>query len=198
MKLLSIIILLSALPLIATADIYRTIDSNGITTFSDQPNAAAEAVKLPSANIVTSPVSAEKKTGNGHDKNALSKKSDYTGFSLLKPKDQETLPNPTDMTMSVAVSPELREGDTVQFFLDGQSVAPAAANTIVVIPKTRGDNVILDRGTHTAYAELLNAAGNSLEKTDSVTFYIHYQSALFPNQPTTNISNLPNLLPKNP
>lgn len=178
--LFTIIILLS---MHASAAIYRSVDSNGIITYSDQPTVSAEAVALPKASVSTKPPAAVSSVQAKTENTNKEKKEPYATFEMQTPKDQETIQNVADITLSVDIQPALQKGDTVQFFLDDHAVNDASANTSTVVSKTDNDKPILTRGTHTIYAELYNEKNEKIKTTPEITVFIHYASALFPKQP---------------
>ena len=69
----------------------------------------------------------------------------------------------------------LQEGMQVTFVLDGQSQDPTTDTSMVMAD--------LNRGEHVVYAELRDARGRFVARTDPVTFYIKQYSANFNNRP---------------
>ena len=165
----------------ASAEIYRSVDSHGVVTYSDQPNVDAEAVTLPTENIAKQPEksatdAAAKSSTDTNDASTktVEKKADYTAFAMSSPKDQETFQNQTEISLSVTVSPALQSGDLVQFYLDGDTFGNPSSSTSIVIPRSQNNREILTRGTHSIYAVIVNAEGNVIKTTSAVTIFVHY------------------------
>src|SRR3990167_4519270 len=100
----------------AFATIYKSVDAQGIVTYSDQPNTKSETVTLPAANIVTQPITTKTKTATTDA--VVQKHVDYSAFTITSPKDQETFQNATELPINVDINPALQEGDKIQFYLD--------------------------------------------------------------------------------
>ena len=194
-----VLVLTGFFSLIALAEIYQSVDSNGVVTYSDQPKTDSTAIVLPQANISTTPDAPQNtknktesanaettrdKTENTTDAKAANKP--YVTFELRTPKDQETFQNPTEILMSVTIQPELQHGDTIQFFWDAKAVGKPSASTGTSISKTDDDTVNLTRGTHTVHAVLYNSKAEIIKTTPIVTVFVHYASINFPKQPSAS------------
>ncbi|OGT43996.1 MAG: hypothetical protein A3F13_04530 [Gammaproteobacteria bacterium RIFCSPHIGHO2_12_FULL_40_19] len=176
--LLALFLMINFLSFSATAasnPIYKSIDEKGVVTYSDQPNAQAEAVILPKENISKRPINSANTT-NATDAASTDKREEYTAFSISSPKDQDTFQNPTEISVSVSITPALQKGDTIEFYLDGTSVASSSTTTSISIPKVRNNTAVITRGSHTLSAAILNAAGEKLMTTPSITIFVHYTS----------------------
>lgn len=160
------------------AQIYRTVDENGVVTYSDQPNPKAESVKLPSANISTQPAQPKEKSEKTETTDAVEKKLsqhvDYTAFEISAPKDQDTFQNATEFPVSVTTNPALQEGDKIQFLLDGSPVLSPTENTSITIPRVQDGKEMVERGSHTLSAQIINAKGDVIATTPAITVFVHY------------------------
>jgi Domain of unknown function (DUF4124) len=163
----------------AVADIYQSVDKNGVVTFSDQPNASSKSVTLPAANIVTQPVTAKTKNTNATT-NAVEEKKPYAAFTIASPKDQDSIFNTTDITLTVQVDPALQPDDKIQFYYDGNPVDEPSTKTSITIPKVRDGKEMLVRGSHTIYATIINKDGEVLSTTPTITIFLHYASVNSP------------------
>jgi len=174
------IVLITFFSISGSAEIYKSVDKNGVVTYSDQPETTSQAVQLPAVNIVTGPA---KTTANAtNSTNATDKKHvDYTAFAMSAPTDQDTIWNADSLPVSVDITPALQEGDTIQFLYDGAPAIPAVASTSASIPKVINDKPLLVRGNHTLSANVLNANGDILKSTPSITVYLQYTSVNQPN-----------------
>lgn len=183
------LIIISMLSCNVDAAIYRVTDSKGVVTYSDQPTTTGESIVLPQASISTAPTpppttetTDSKKNNTDTNQNPLEKKR-YTTFEMKTPADQETFQNAVEIPLAVTIEPALQKGDTIQFFLDGQSVNKPSSSTTAVVSKTKDDKPVLERGSHTFYAVLYDEKHKQIKTTPEVTVFMHYASVLFPNQP---------------
>lgn len=171
--------------LTANAEIYKSVDKNGVVTFSDQPTPTSEVAKLGEVNIVTKavPKTIIKATTDATNAVDPTKHVDYTDFTISSQKNEDTVWNADSLPVSVNITPALQEGDTVQFLLNGSAVVPAVASTSTSIPKVINEQAVLVRGTHTISANVLNASGEVLKTTPSITVFLHYTSVNQPHPP---------------
>lgn len=159
--------------------IYKTTDEQGVTTYSDQPNAESETVVLQKENVSKRPLIPNLNATNTTD--AAEQKQEYTDFSIGSPKDQDTFQNATEIPVSVSISPELQKGDTIEFYFDGMPIGKPSTETSIAIPKTSNDKEVITRGSHTVSASIINANGERIKTTPPITIFVHYTSV---NQPS--------------
>ena len=177
------------------ADIYRSVDENGVVTYSDQPNSKSEAVTLPAANIAIQPTT-PKKTDANHTENAANsenaaetkpaatEKKPYTTFAITSPKDQETFHNITELPISVSIDPALQKSDKLRYYFDDAPFGSETTNTTTTIPKVGEGKEILVRGSHTISVSLINEQGSEIMRTPTITVFLQYQSVI--NNSTQN------------
>src|SRR3990167_2427916 len=127
----------------ACSAIYRTIDTDGVITYSDQPSANAKAVTLPEANISSTPQDTVSFSTDQKETDNKSNTKNYDTFKIMLPpntKDnEETFWNPEAITVSIDIKPALQEGDRIQYFLDNQSVDKPTTKTSFTFPKMTTD-----------------------------------------------------------
>ena len=101
----------------AFAEIYQSIDTDGVVTYSDQPTTQSKPVTLPAVNISTQ----AKKTDitdvtDSTDpliKKMPAKNKPYTSFTITSPKNQETFQNAPTILVNVSLTPALQSGDKI-------------------------------------------------------------------------------------
>ena len=177
-----ICLLLVAFSSCTFAEIYRSTDEDGTVVYSDQPHSKSEVVSLPSVNIAA-PSNAQNTNGTTDSTTATKKKIPYTQFKITSPKDQDTFQNATEIPVDIAITPALQEGDKIQFYLDGKAVSEPIASTSYSIPKIKGTEEIIERGSHEITANLLDEQGETIKTTPSVTIYAHYVTRFSPARP---------------
>lgn len=183
-KILAILLLL---PLVCSAEIYKYQDEKGYIYYTDQPQPGAKKVELRPTTVtrkdddtLNSKDSSKKTT----DKAAAEKDKkedavkEYRIFSIADPVNQQTFQNTRLIPVTIKVEPELFEGDKVTVLLDGQEVMTQAATQFII------NNP--NRGTHTVTAKLINANGQVLKTSNSVTIYVHYSTLNNPTRSKTN------------
>ncbi len=158
----------------AFAEIYRTVDKDGVVTYSDQPAIKAEVINLPPANISTSGTPST--LNNPAEKNTVSSKSSYQLFVISEPKDNATFQNAESIPVTVEIQPALIKGDMMQLIMDGMPILQKQAGLQFSIPKVIGDKTILARGAHALQVVLYNQNQQEIMRTQTITINVHYAS----------------------
>ncbi|UYM13929.1 DUF4124 domain-containing protein [Endozoicomonas euniceicola] len=168
-KPLPLFLVLTFLPTLLSAGIYKTVDKHGNAAFTDKPstNQPSEPVTLKPTTSLPSPPnipyshSAPEPTKHG--------KPGYNVFSISTPANNSTVRNNGNFTIKVSAQPNLNRGHRVRFFIDGQAVAgPQRALSHKV------EN--MNRGTHLIRAEVLNHSGKVIQTTEST---VHVQRTIY-------------------
>lgn len=157
------------------ADVYRSVNSDGVVTYSDQPHAQSETVTLPAANIAVQPTQTVTESPATEQTEKKDKKITYTTFEIASPADQETIFNAPEISVSVKIDPALQIGDKIQFYFDGHPAGEPTTHTSTTLTES------LVRGSHAISAGIIDASGNEISKTPIITVFLHYTSIL--NQP---------------
>ena len=76
----------------------------------------------------------------------------------------DILNNAGNVTISVTLTPSLRDSDNVHIYIDGNEMARG--------PFTSFHFQSMDRGSHEIHAEVKNKEGKSLIKSKPITFYL--------------------------
>jgi Domain of unknown function (DUF4124) len=162
----------------ADAAVYKSVDPEGNVVYTDDPKGHGEPIKLPPISTVPPPkyvTSPAEAISSGSESQAPF----YEQLSIVTPTADETLrDNPGNVTVKVALQPALDKaaGHRLQYFLDGQPQGEPGTADKAVFPN-------VPRGTHTAEVAVVDAAGDELQRSSSVRFYLHRQSVNFPRGP---------------
>lgn len=106
----------------------------------------------------------------------LKKIPEYT-VVISNPIDQQTITTAADtVDVSVTVTPDLAEKDTVTIHVDGTQVLEPIHATTLTIPR-------LDPGTHTLQAKVIQADGNGAESATITVFQQRISGILLPQNP---------------
>jgi len=156
--------------MLATAQIYMTVDKNGTTHYSDTPSPNATKIEvLPSTNVLQSNTPTTTQVEKLAPVVQAAAKQPYTLFTIVTPKDQETIQNQPTITVQVRLDPTLQKGDRILLFLDNQPQGtPQEALQFTLVH--------IDRGIHQLRAALTDVNGNILKETPTVTIFVHYAS----------------------
>lgn len=149
--------------------VYRWTDPQGNVHYSDHPHPGADKVVLPQTQTYAPPP-----TANFAPSQSLPPApptAGYTSFTLASPGSEATLWYTHEVTVSVALKPALRGGDTITYHLDGKSIGPTTATAVTFKDVVRGE--------HKASATL--TAGNGVTMTAGpVIFFVRQKSILSP------------------
>lgn len=158
----------------ADVKIYRWVDEDGKTHFSDTAIQGTQEVEVKSNNLLAEE-DAQPPTSNSADPFAVTEeKSSETKTkaiikyqaTILSPEDDKALrSNDGSINIHVSVEPEKENSQTLQLYLDGKKLgSPQMSSTI------RALNI--DRGTHQVQVKLLDEDGKQLAKTQIVTVHL--------------------------
>lgn len=166
------LILLLALtaPLAVAQQIYKTVDEDGNVVYTDQkPSEDAEPIPLPELTVVD-PVeigdpSAARAAGDSIDPVRLE-------FTIESPMPDEVIVNTGyRLDVRLALDIELPSGVEVVYRIDGREWATSRSLTATLEE--------IERGPHTLTAELRSGDGRVLATTETISFFMRQQSALF-------------------
>lgn len=149
------------------AAIYKQVDQNGNTIYSDVPiHSNAKAINLPETGSTTTTKSNETKTPIAQQIPVIKFKKPYTVLMITSPKDQETIQNQPIIPVDLKIEPALQEGDKIQIYLDGKPVGQPQAGTHIELS-------LIDRGSHQLYASLIDSSQTTLKQSNVITIYVH-------------------------
>ncbi|MGE8503943.1 MAG: DUF4124 domain-containing protein [Pseudomonas sp.] len=170
--------LLLALTLPASAQIYKYIDSNGNTVFTNQPpdGTTAETVELPPTNTV------EMQTPSvpvDSSNTSVQNEAPYAVLSLTGIPDEEAMrANNGTFIVGVNIQPRLQPGHRLRLILDGEPYGQASN-----VPSLQLTNV--DRGEH-SLAVAVVAGERIIQQSNTETFTVQRISVNSPaRQPAT-------------
>ena len=151
----------------AHAEIYRSVDEEGNITLSSQPPPGSKGSPVKLSPINTVDGSNSSNSTNRTDSSAANEDEEsnpnYNSIDINQPEDGATIRNNSgNVTITLALKPALQTSHTVHLMVDGDEIASGAFTTFQL------NNV--DRGTHEVSAEVKDADGETLIKTDSISF----------------------------
>ncbi len=144
-------------PAVVASQVYRWIDADGKTHYSDRPVAGAEALGIP----VKTPLPLQEKAAP-----AQSSPGPYIQFEIVAPADNSTVRDPEgNVTLGLVLEPQLMEGHRLQILTDG---APASGD----IPGTQLRLSGLPLGSHQIQARIIDAGGTAIASSSVVRFHL--------------------------
>lgn len=155
----------------ATGEVYKIVDPvTGKVTFTDTPPASRpnKTVELPPVNTqqATIPEARPQAAPEPVDVN-------YEEVRILQPLDDTTVaPGQLNVVIQVSTTPDLQGSDLIRILLNGKAVAKPASTTSVVIDQ-------LIRGSHRIKAEIVDAKGNVLKESKTITIHVKRASVKF-------------------
>ncbi len=167
------VVILCLLCATATAEeIYKWVDEDGVIHYSDQPAPGAEVIQLPDRPAPRqsrpAPRPASAAPSLEAQRAAASRPFSYESLAFSSPNPEQTLWN-IGGTLNVAISlnPGLRQGHRVRLYFDGEPRE---------ISGTQVQLTEVYRGTHNLQAEVLDANGNLMIRSEPIRFYVQQTS----------------------
>jgi hypothetical protein len=150
----------------AAATLYKWVDEQGVTHYSDKPQPGAEKIHVNAAQTYKAPPPIAVDTSR---KSAPA--ASYSHVAIVTPAAEQVFVHTGgSVPVEADIQPPLAPGNQIWFLLDGSRVeglSPTSTSATL-------DN--LDRGQHTLAALVSDATGNTLITSAPVTFYVRIPS----------------------
>jgi Domain of unknown function (DUF4124) len=158
--------------------VYKTVDAEGNTVFSDAKTDGAEVMEIKEAQSINSPAARTFKATPAKEKQ---KDPGYTKLVIASPKNDSTI-HAGDGNISVAVTlePALNGKDSMVLFMDGKQVLSGRA------PQFSLTNI--DRGTHTIDVAVISEDDKVIKRSEKIVLHLRRASRFFPNSPDISTS----------
>jgi len=156
----------------ALADVWRWVDDDGTVHFSDTPREGAEQIDVSESRRQTgtrlySPPPGAGDSGQSQGEQAPFR---YDSLTVASPAAEETLWNiEGTLNVSLALTPGLQTGHRVRVYFDGE---PRMVNSTSF---TIND---VYRGVHNIQAEVLDATGKLMIRSQPNRFYVQQNSVI--------------------
>jgi hypothetical protein len=142
--------------------LYKWTDDNGVVHYSDLPQKGAQEIEMklaPATKIEKSPVINIPKPLKNKTTDAI-----YESATLIEPLENGVVRNNTStVTLTASLQPELQEGHSVRFFVDGGLIKSESGAMSV-----EAQDIAL--GQHTANFVVVNARGRPVISSATVHF----------------------------
>lgn len=156
------------------ATVYKWVDENGVTHYSDQPHENAEKVQIAQPQTYSpGPLPITRTSQAPAPKQA----ADTYTCQIVQPTNDQTFPNTTSVTVAAQFSPMPHSGDQSSLLLDGARIPnfPQGGGSVTLDP--------IDRGQHSLQAVVQDSSGKMLCQSTSVSFTVLQPSILNPANP---------------
>jgi hypothetical protein len=145
--------------------IYRVVDEQGRVIYTDSPpsHEKSEQIKLPKTNTQPAVVPRPQL-----DKGTSIATSDarYSTIAITQPVENATIPpGQLDVIIQIELVPQLQPGHLIKLYHNNVPIGMPEAATSYSLGN-------LFRGQHQVRAEILNANGKMVAKTQTVTFHV--------------------------
>jgi hypothetical protein len=171
---MTVLTAVTTLACIATT-VYRWTDANGVVHFSDQPVPGAEKVAIGPTKLygTPNPPTKQQKSAPEAPKKAQLLHLGYTSLAVTSPTAEQTFFD-EPVPVALSLSPELREGHTLTWFLNDAPLEQSAGTFTINY---------LDRGSYSIHATITDNGTQESASTPPVTFYMRQPSLLSPQHP---------------
>ncbi|WP_394390039.1 DUF4124 domain-containing protein [Shewanella woodyi] len=158
---------LLAFTLASSAAVYKWVDKDGKTHFSDKPIANSEEVEFKSntQNQITPPPMQDvsKSTENSEE---LATSTQYS-VRIQSPKEEETIrENSGDVTVMASISPDLKPNHLLVILMDDKVMGSAQTTPIFSLKN-------IPRGEHTFVIKAVAQNGKQLASSPPRKIYLH-------------------------
>jgi hypothetical protein len=155
------------------AVIYKWVDADGVTHYSDQAVPGAEKIFTASA----PGAAAGQKAPNLNGLPPPPKKPggmNFTKFAITSPAADQTFFGDEIVGVNLALAPELAATQTVTWHLNGKELTDQAPDTTHFALQN------LERGAYAIAATVTDQKTGESQSTDSISFFVRQPSALSP------------------
>ena len=158
----------------SAATVYKWVDENGVTHFSDQPHENAQKVELKAPQTFSAPKTSAPSRPTPPRQPA---EKVYQSCGMSEPTNDQVFLNTDTVSAGTSVQPAVRPGDTVLVTMNGAPVpgVPANGGQFTISP--------VDRGEHTIQMVVKDPSGTTLCSSPSVTFHVRQPSLQAPTNP---------------
>jgi hypothetical protein len=153
--------LLLVIPLATVAQVYKSVDENGNTTYSDKPPAdgsSAEKVQVGAPNLSPPPRQVDRPAP------VVEQKKIEVSVDITSPPQDTTIAIgfAGNFSVTAAVSPPLGNGNSAQLLIDGTAIGPAQTHTSWALSN-------IYRGSHILTVVISDSAGKKLAESPPTT-----------------------------
>ena len=159
----------------AAADIWKWVDANGVTHYSDQPVAGATKIEVRTGNVIGTAPGGSFSSGSSSSSAAPAADPDYRNFEIWRPEPNQSIINTAGVVnVEVRIEPGVRQQHTLNLLLDGRAVQGYPRNALSYELRE------VPRGTHNVTATVTDQRGQVIATSAGVTFTVRQESIAQP------------------
>ena len=157
----------------SAAEVWKWVDANGVTHYSDQPIPGAIKIEVRAGNI--SEARSAQPPSNAPGSDSQDGAGAYRTVEIVRPtNDQSIINTGGEVAVEIRIAPPVEGTHRLNLYLDGNLVTGfprnAAVYALTAVP----------RGTHTLTAVVADASGNTIQEAPPVTFHVRQESIAQP------------------
>jgi len=171
-------LLVPAASVATAATVYKWVDENGVTHFSDQPHENAQKVELKAPQTFSAPKnSAPAQSSSRPAPPRGPAEKVYQTCGMSEPTNDQVFMNTDTVSAGTSATPGIRPGDTVLVTMDGAPVpgVPSNGGQFTITP--------VDRGEHTIQMTIKDPSGITVCSSPSIRFSVRQPSVQSPTNP---------------
>jgi uncharacterized protein DUF4124 len=173
----ALLLMLAASSLTGTAsaaDVWRWVDSSGVTHYSDQPVPGATKIEVRAGNVAESgPANLGQPRSAASDSKADATR--YRDFAIFRPEVNQSIINTGgQVNVEIRTDPPVQPLHTLSLYLDGKLVTAPAPNSLSYVLTE------VPRGVHSVSAVITDQSGKTLQETPPIGFNVRQESLANP------------------
>lgn len=173
----ALLLLLAASGLTGTAsaaDVWKWVDSSGVTHYSDQPVPGATKIEVRSGNVSES-VPAYTGASRSATSDTPADATRYRDFAIYRPEvDQSIINTGGQVNVEIRIIPGVQPLHTLSLYLDGKLVTGSPPNSLSYVLTE------VPRGVHSVTAVITDQTGKTIQETPAVGFNVRQESIANP------------------
>lgn len=161
---LTLLVTFAFSPLNSFSQVYKSVDKDGNTSFSDQANPDAKQIEVQPANSAKSVKASN--TATSQPREAAAK---AYNVRISSPKNDTVIANGlVAFTVNVTLSPALQDGHQLQLSIDGAAHSKSRQKSFTI--------ETLNRGEHRLQVAVIDSKGNIISQSVSIKVFAHRPS----------------------
>jgi hypothetical protein len=158
----------------SAAEVWKWVDSGGVTHYSDQPGPGATRIEVRSGNVAE-PRPADVGVPRSASSGSSAEATRYRDFAIDRPEaDQSIINTGGQVNVEIRIDPGVQPQHTVSLYLDGKLMTGFPPNSLSYVLTE------VPRGVHSVRAVITDQTGNRIQETSSVSFNVRQESIANP------------------
>jgi hypothetical protein len=156
----------------ASSEVWKWVDDQGVTHYSDQPVPGATRIEVRTGNVADAPATSASSAAAPASDDATVR---YRNFEIWRPEDNQSIINTGGQVgVEIRIEPEVQPSHTLSLYLDGRLVTGFPRNAMSYALTE------VPRGLHNVTAVVSDRSGKTLQETDPVIFTVRQESIAQP------------------